>query len=512
MPRVNTLSKTSLSNLPSDIPKIKMPFPPKITAEEFIRDRPLSRLHFKPPNSFFIYRTLFVKQLKSENYNDRMIRVSKWASWFWSNEPSVVKEYYKNIEKDIQNLLKEKCRNNNNQSVYPRFIFEYPNKSKKESDDTLRNNASSDIENSRYFSFNVENVPKEVNYGPIISEFSKPGNENGPVTPTHPGENLISFNLEEQKNFYPPFINSLPFYLPNPLYNNNTSLSSVEYYSLISAYLVLIILYVGYAATPVNAIIINDCENVTKVATGIEINVKANEWIPNGPKISVEVVAKENFINYISIWAELINDGTRLGSWSPISGYSYVYGCNGDAKATIKNQSQLDHNQITFEWNPPSSGSKGTVTSPSSASITASPTSTPAIIPTTTNDDNELVITIGSTPLSLTMLPAFLANDKRSIPSDGSILFKVLLQLNDNSDDEIYSFTSNVIQMSHNNASNSTDKGDGKTPVITASVVDDNYPNNPPFSAANSNFLAECFSSSVLIIVLILSTLFCLII
>ncbi|CAG8667379.1 15337_t:CDS:1 [Funneliformis caledonium] len=233
MPRVNTLSKTSLSNLPSDIPKINMPFPPKITAEEFIRDRPLSRLHFKPPNSFFIYRKLFVRQLKLENYNDKMIRVSKWASWFWSNEPKVVKEYYKNIEKDIQKLLKEKCRNNSQQSVYPRFIFEYPNKSKKkESDDTLRNNASPEIENSRYFSFSVANHPKEfsefINYDQIIPEFSKSGNDDGPLTPTYPEEDFISFNLEEPKNFYPPYINSLPIYLPNLLYNNNTPFSFVE--------------------------------------------------------------------------------------------------------------------------------------------------------------------------------------------------------------------------------------------------------------------------------------------
>src|SRR5436190_9873196 len=129
MPK-STFKKTILSNLPADIPNISMPFPPNITAEEFLRSRPLSRVYFKSPNSFFIYRQQFVKQLKSENYNDQMIKVSKWASVFWSNEPKHVKQHYKNLEKKIQKLLKEQCDRseyNSCQVICPQFIFEYPN-------------------------------------------------------------------------------------------------------------------------------------------------------------------------------------------------------------------------------------------------------------------------------------------------------------------------------------------------------------------------------------------------
>src|SRR5579862_6567192 len=104
MPRSNTIRKP-LSNHQDDLPKIQVPFPPKMSAEEFIRSRPLSRTYFKSPNSFFIYRQQFVRQLKLENYSDQMVKVSKWASVFWANEPNYVKEYYKNIEKSIQKLL-----------------------------------------------------------------------------------------------------------------------------------------------------------------------------------------------------------------------------------------------------------------------------------------------------------------------------------------------------------------------------------------------------------------------
>ncbi|CAG8667364.1 15336_t:CDS:2 [Funneliformis caledonium] len=276
-----------------------------------------------------------------------------------------------------------------------------------------------------------------------------------------------------------------------------------RYYNLISAYLGLIILYVGYVATPANAVIFDDCANVQDVAQGTDVIVKANEWIPSGPKISVQVATKENSITFISIWAELNNDGTRIGTWTPIPGYANVAGCKGDAKATIKNLSKLNSNSVTYEWNPPSAGSIGTITSsPPSAPITASPTtgtptSSPVLYPTTSS-------TIGSTSYLTNENKGSQEASKRSIPPDGSIVFKGLIQFNDNDDlDEIYSFTSTVIQMSNNN---STDKDDEKTPVINASVTDNKYPDNPPFSAANRKLLSEGSSSYVLIIVLTLAT------
>jgi hypothetical protein len=185
MPRSRTSRKTS-SNLPEDMPKIKMPFPPEMTAEEFLRNRPLSRAYFRSPNSFFIYRQQFVKQLKLKNYNDQMVKVSKWAGIFWSKEPSNVKEYYKNIEKDIQKLLNEQFKNEQNNPcpiIRPRFIFEYPN-----------NMDDSDNENPSTGVTDVESVANAFTDWPQLGYFSE---SNSPTIPYYD---------ELSTNFYPSFV------------------------------------------------------------------------------------------------------------------------------------------------------------------------------------------------------------------------------------------------------------------------------------------------------------------
>ncbi|RIA83796.1 hypothetical protein C1645_880306 [Glomus cerebriforme] len=214
MPRASTLKKTP-SNLPADIPKINMPFPPNMTAEEFLRNRPLSRAYFKSPNSFFIYRQQFVKQLKLENYNDQMIKVSKWASIFWSNEPNYVKQFYKDIEKDIQKLLNEQYKNEQNnpcQNICPIFIFEYPNDENKKDDN----------DNSTDNSFVATNVANTSDWFPI--EFSESSsNENSPTIPTYTDELFF----EDSTNFFPSFYPTSPvspIYPQYDFYTNNDTL------------------------------------------------------------------------------------------------------------------------------------------------------------------------------------------------------------------------------------------------------------------------------------------------
>ncbi|CAB4430912.1 unnamed protein product [Rhizophagus irregularis] len=198
MPRSPSSKKTSLSNLPEDMPKITMPFPPKMTAEEFLRSRPLSRAYFRSPNSFFIYRQQFVKQLKLENYNDQMVKVSKWAGIFWSNEPSNVKEHYKNIEKEIQKLLNEQFKNeqNNPYNIIPRFIFEYQTNV-----DDNDNNNNNNNENP------LTNVTDVGNVADVSSDWSRLTEFDSQTIPVYD---------ELPTDFYFPFtpISSLPFTSP----------------------------------------------------------------------------------------------------------------------------------------------------------------------------------------------------------------------------------------------------------------------------------------------------------
>lgn len=220
MPRLNASKKnsSSRSNLPADIPKIKMPFPPNMSAEEFLRNRPLSRAYFKPPNSFFIYRQQFVKQLKLENYNDQMIKVSKWASIFWSNEPKNVKQYYKNIEKKIQKLLKEQYDQNLNnpcQMICPKFIFENPNFENKEDDN---NNTSRNI-NSSPFPDQTVNIDLNSSDWLPEAEYSEHSSEN---SPSYSPDELICNNLEELTNLFPSLdISPSPVY-PSEEYNTTS--------------------------------------------------------------------------------------------------------------------------------------------------------------------------------------------------------------------------------------------------------------------------------------------------
>src|SRR5436305_8305810 len=125
------------------------------------------------------------------NYNNQMIKVSKWASFSWSNEPKNVKQHYKNLEKRIQKLLKEQDQNDCNpcQLAYTRFIFEYSNVENKED-----NNSSPTVDDNNYFDLNSLNL-----YLPTTSS-----NESSPII----ADETFDDNLDELTNSYAPFITS----------------------------------------------------------------------------------------------------------------------------------------------------------------------------------------------------------------------------------------------------------------------------------------------------------------
>ncbi|RIA82273.1 hypothetical protein C1645_835613, partial [Glomus cerebriforme] len=89
-------------------PKISLPWPPAVTYEDFVRNRPKSKVDVKSPNSFFVYRTAFVKQLLIKQYKFKMTQVSKWVSISWRSEPQKVRNAYKSIAKKIDKKFQER--------------------------------------------------------------------------------------------------------------------------------------------------------------------------------------------------------------------------------------------------------------------------------------------------------------------------------------------------------------------------------------------------------------------
>ncbi|CAG8445480.1 6181_t:CDS:2 [Rhizophagus irregularis] len=89
-------------------PVIKVPCPPIVTCDDFVRNRPKAKVDIKSPNSFFVYRTAFVKQLLSENHKFKMTQVSKWASIYWRKESDKTKMAYKDMAQIIDKEFQER--------------------------------------------------------------------------------------------------------------------------------------------------------------------------------------------------------------------------------------------------------------------------------------------------------------------------------------------------------------------------------------------------------------------
>ncbi|CAG8490225.1 317_t:CDS:2 [Diversispora eburnea] len=97
----------SLINYQSTIYSIKVPFPPSITVDEIVQ------LHLKngiksvnqTMNAFMIYRKEYNRIVAK--FNLALKEVSKISSISWQNEPQNIKDYYKQLAKNVKRRFEE---------------------------------------------------------------------------------------------------------------------------------------------------------------------------------------------------------------------------------------------------------------------------------------------------------------------------------------------------------------------------------------------------------------------
>ncbi|CAG8442193.1 9894_t:CDS:1 [Ambispora leptoticha] len=100
----STLDSILVENI-SQYEKLRPPYPITITVDDLVRKNYKNRQALKTVNSFFIYRKAMVKQNEIETNKCDMPKLSKIASIFWKKEPDHVKDEYKRLAKDAQNLF-----------------------------------------------------------------------------------------------------------------------------------------------------------------------------------------------------------------------------------------------------------------------------------------------------------------------------------------------------------------------------------------------------------------------
>ncbi|CAG8758231.1 14758_t:CDS:1, partial [Acaulospora morrowiae] len=89
-----------------ETPIIKLPWPPSITASDFLSRRKPSQ-SLRSPNAFLVYRKAFLDQLSRSNHNLKMTDVSKLVSIYWKKESKCVKDAYKEIAQEVEKELIE---------------------------------------------------------------------------------------------------------------------------------------------------------------------------------------------------------------------------------------------------------------------------------------------------------------------------------------------------------------------------------------------------------------------
>ncbi|GBB84554.1 hypothetical protein RclHR1_11110003 [Rhizophagus clarus] len=90
----------------NEIPHIEVPFPPELTVEEILGRRPDEKLGSRAPNSFFLYRLAFIKELKKRTGgNNSMTKISPYVSLSWSKEPPEIKDAYKKLSSLVESQL-----------------------------------------------------------------------------------------------------------------------------------------------------------------------------------------------------------------------------------------------------------------------------------------------------------------------------------------------------------------------------------------------------------------------
>ncbi|CAG8696517.1 9239_t:CDS:1, partial [Acaulospora colombiana] len=93
-------------HMTNETPIIRLPWPPSITASDFLSRRKPSQ-NLRSPNAFLVYRKAFLDQLSRSNHNLKMTDVSKLVSIYWKNEAKCVKDAYKEIAQEVEKELIE---------------------------------------------------------------------------------------------------------------------------------------------------------------------------------------------------------------------------------------------------------------------------------------------------------------------------------------------------------------------------------------------------------------------
>ncbi|CAG8459285.1 25587_t:CDS:1 [Racocetra persica] len=95
---------------------VKLPFPPTIVPKDLV-DALLLKSKSQSPkmlNEFFIYRKVFVQELRKQKQRLKMTRASKLASSSWHSESPKVKNEYRRLAREVEKLyidaMKERLR------------------------------------------------------------------------------------------------------------------------------------------------------------------------------------------------------------------------------------------------------------------------------------------------------------------------------------------------------------------------------------------------------------------
>ncbi|CAG8471130.1 5870_t:CDS:1 [Ambispora gerdemannii] len=106
-------SKSTVKSSCLDI-VIKVPFPPKITAQELAQKKIGKKS--KNLNAFIIYRRQYLEQMHRLGFKPNMTLLSKKAGSAWEKEPQKVKKWYSVLAEEVVEILTE------NQIRSPEFI------------------------------------------------------------------------------------------------------------------------------------------------------------------------------------------------------------------------------------------------------------------------------------------------------------------------------------------------------------------------------------------------------
>ncbi|CAG8567055.1 319_t:CDS:2 [Ambispora leptoticha] len=210
--------------------KVTVPSPEELDINEFL---PKGKTSKKTPNSYFIYRKVYVDELRKLGYKSKMIRVSSWSGIAWKEETRSVKSAYiqfaHKLSKLYENRLREERERKRNEPIkiiefQPDAISNNDNKgeiAKTETGITINNQISPDIPS-------IDD--QEATMGAIETTTATASTSTSlPIPIFNNIEELASpINNNLLINPYPDALLFVPFYSQ---YNQDTSLNQDDSYN-----------------------------------------------------------------------------------------------------------------------------------------------------------------------------------------------------------------------------------------------------------------------------------------